>query len=238
MKIGILAAMYNCAKDVDAVLAPFKSDVFVTSACNIQFDKFDIPPDKDTLIKLYETPEVEYIATSVVPLPESDARDIALRYLLSRDVDYVWLVDGDEFYTDKEVKAIQEVLLATSHGPYFSINFKNYVFDGRTWVAGFCPPRIFSNRIHGGIKSFYWDNDICYNDGTDYKSIPHVKIPESAAHVRHMTWLHSNGKEKVSYQLKHFGECSYLWNSLLGELEFNESFYLKHKLKKPELRYD
>jgi len=238
MKIGILAAMYNCAKDVDAILAPFKKDIFVTAACDIQFDKFDTLPDEDTLIKLYETPEVQYIATSVVPLPESAARDIALKYLLSRDVDYVWLVDGDEFYTDGEVNAICEVLRLASHGPYYSINFKNYVFDGKSWLSGFCPPRIFSNRIHGGISSFYWDNDISYNDGTDYKVIPHVKIPESVANVRHMTWLHSNGKEKVAYQLKHFGECSYSWNSLLGELEFDEDFYLRHKLKKPTLRHD
>jgi len=238
MKIGILAVSYNCAGDIDNVLSPFKGDSFVISACNIQFDKFDIPPDEDTLIKLYETPEVQHISTSVCPLPEAEARNLALKYLLYRDVDYVWLVDGDEFYTDKEVNAITKILSETSHGPYFSINFKNYVFDGRTWISGFCPPRIFSNRIHGGISSFYWDNDVSYNDGTDYKRLPNAKIPESVANVRHMTWLHTNGKEKVRYQLKHFGECSYSWNSSLERLEFNEAYYLKNKVKKPELIYD
>jgi len=76
-----------------------------------------------------------------------------------------------------------------------------------------------------------------YNDGTDYKNASHLEIPRNIAHIKHMTWLHSNGKAKVEYQKKRWGEegCSYSWNYEKNILEFNEAFYAKNNLALPNL---
>ena len=173
-----------------------------------------------------------------MPLTESQARNQCLEYLLHSDVDLIWLLDGDEFYS---VDQIREIIYfvekrMTETNSYFSINFKNHVFDGVEWVDGFCPPRIFFKKIHGGIDQFYWDNDITYLDGTNYKVLNEIKIPRETAHIRHMTWLHENGKEKYEYQVKHFGQCSYKWNYETEKLEFDLDYYEKHSLPVPELK--
>lgn len=243
MKIGILGAFYNCAKDVPKVLSPFLGREFVLSACNIQFSEFSPTPDEETFDALMSVPETIYIATSPVPLKEHEARSMAMNYLLEQDVDYIWVLDGDEFYTREEVDRI--VYLLAKNSPwvhvYYSIAFKNYVFDGKCWIAGFRPPRIFSNRICGGLDKFFWDNDVLYKDGTAYsnhREIQEYQIPTSVAHVKHMTWLHSNGKEKVEYQLKHFGACSYRWDDKENLLKFDEMFYARQGKQIPELHHD
>jgi len=241
MKIGILGAFYNCAKDVKEVLSPFMGRGFKFSVCNIQFDHFSTPPDSETYDALMATPgETICVSVSPVPMKEHEARSMAMNYLLERDVDYVWILDGDEFYTTKEVDNIVEFLSQQSawSEQYYSISFKNYVFDGKSWIHGFRPPRIFSNRVRGGLARFYWDNDVVYKDGSVYSTLNETKIPESVAHVRHMTWLHSNGKEKVEYQLKHFGACSYKWDDKENELKFDETFYGRQNKEIPELHYD
>jgi hypothetical protein len=48
-----------------------------------------------------------------------------------------------------------------------------------------------------------------------------------------MTWLHSNGKEKYEYQIKHFGECSYEWNYETNKLEFNKDFFDRKSILPP-----
>lgn len=241
MKVGILGAFYNCAKDVPTVLSPFLERGFTISACNIQFSEFGPPPDTETYDALmslrYDTICVN---VSPVPMKEHEARSMAMKYLLEEDVDYVWILDGDEFYTKEEVDAIVKFLSTQplDSETYYSIAFKNYVFDGKTWIHGFRPPRIFSNRIKGGLSRFYWDNDVVYKDGSAYSTLTETKISESVAHVRHMTWLHSNGKEKVKYQLKHFGECSYRWDEKENLLKFDEMFYARQGKRIPELNHD
>jgi hypothetical protein len=128
-----------------------------------------------------------------------------------------------------------------SSGNVVQIGDNNYIFDGNEWVDDFCPPRIFKNTFSKKIKKFYWDNDIIYeynNMEINYKSLSECKIPKNVAHIKHMTWLHSNGKAKYEYQMKHFGECSYKWNYEINKLEFNKEFFGSKSILPPVIYKD
>lgn len=175
---------------------------------------------------------------------EAEIRDIGLKYLLGQNVEYVILLDNDEFYTEQNIRNIVNYVDKNPFIDWFSINFKNYVFDGKCWIDGFCPPRIFKvdNSKHR-ISDIYWDNDINYRakstgDIFSYKSFSNKQISRNIAHIKHLTWLHTNGKEKYEYQMKHFGHCGYKWNYETNTLEFNQEFHKKHGIPIPELNYD
>lgn len=234
-KFGILGCFYGCEDRIESVIKPFegKSD-FLLAATSCPFEGFPNSGRGEVIPKLSSW---EYVYSSDVPVSEAGARNMPLNFLLFNDVDWVWLLDGDEVYTEDQIRSIQAYVEGAGHGDwYFSLNFKNIVFDGSVWVDGFCPPRIFSNRIHGGIKEFYWDNDIVYEDGTNYKQLANAQIPRSIAHVNHWTWLNDKvGRQKVEYQRKHFGHCSYRWNEGIGGLEFDTDFHNRHGLSIPKL---
>jgi hypothetical protein len=175
---------------------------------------------------------------------EAEIRDRALKYLLRENVDYVIFLDNDEFYTRENIDNIINYINQNNLIGWFSINFKNYVLDAKCWVDGFCPPRVFKvNLITHRLSGIYWDNDCEYQDKKtgdkiSYKSFATKPIPKSVAHIKHLTWLHSNGKLKYEYQMRHFGHCGYKWNYETNQLEFNLEFHKKHNIPIPELNYD
>lgn len=234
-KFGILGCFYGCEDRIESVIKPFegKSDLLL-AATSCPFEGFPDLGRGDVIPKLGCW---EYVYSSEVPMKESEARNMPLNFLLFNDVDWIWLLDGDEVYTEEQISSIKAYVEKVGHGNwFFSLNFKNIVFDGSSWIDGFQPPRIFSNRIHGGIKEFYWDNDIVYEDGTNYKSLTHINVPKIHAHINHYTWLNNDlGRRKVEYQKTHFGHCSYKWNDQKEALEFDEEFHVRHGLEIPKL---
>ncbi len=249
MKIGILGCFYDCAEDIDDVLEPWKrvkeesySHELLISSIHCQFKEYadmGIPNyDGHTAAKIAENKTIDLPFTSMVPLTEAQARSLPLNFLLEQDVDAVWLLDGDEFYTIKEINSIIKYVEDNPDYYYYKINFKNYIFDGKKWIDGFCPNRIFwTNKAHK-IDKFYWDNDILYSNGSTQSSFPECEIPRDVAHIRHMTWLHSNGKKKTEYHAKHFGECSYKWNEEKSEIELDLDYYKKHSKETPKINED
>jgi hypothetical protein len=169
---------------------------------------------------------------------EADARNLCLFYLLSKDCDYIFLADSDEIYTIEQIGSILQHVKENSDIECFEIQFKNYIFDGKQWIDGFHPYRIFKTNCHGGLKYFYWDNDTKYADGTTHLQVKRQIIPKEVSFVRHMTWLHSNGKQKYEYQMKHFGLCSYKWNYEKNQLEFNSDYYKNKNEQIPKINYD
>lgn len=181
---------------------------------------------------------------------EAQIRDKALQFLLKEKCDVIWLLDNDEFYTEEQIENIIKYinLGSNSFESWFSIPFKNYILDGQQYLKGFCPPRIFRVNPAGdliyNLECFYWDNDIRYTDPNglkkDYKELSGKRIPEKILDggVKHLTWLHSNGKNKVIYQNKHFGHCSYKWNEEKQELEIDYDFYNKNGLDLPIIYKD
>jgi hypothetical protein len=144
------------------------------------------------------------------------------------------IVDSDELYT---LDNISNIINFVSKGEYeaYKINFKNYILDGKSYLDGFCPFRIFKTNIRGGIDMFYWDNDIKYKDGSTNNQLIHTDIPRNVAYIKHMTWLDEDGEAKVQYHLNHFGGCSYKWNQEKKELEIDFEYYDKMGWPRPKI---
>ena len=261
MKIGVLGCGYNCHEGLEERLNPWfnfaKENNVVFSFVSAQFleysklgyDTKNNAETKAKILELFLDGRIQHYYATETPQSEANARNEALRPLIEDCCDIIWLLDlSDEYYTESNIQKIYgHVFTAEDRIAWWSINFKNYIFDGKQWIDGFCPPRIFRNTIDYGdfrISSFYYDNDITYKYSRDskivipYKYFPNEQIPKKLAHIKHMTWLHSNGKDKVKYQLAHFGHCSYKWNEEKNELEFDLDFYRKNDMKLPIINKD
>ena len=254
MKVGLIASAYNSASFLAECIEPWKKlkekkeySLYCSfiHACFKENEELGFPLKSEDnthnlLEKYYSENFLDYYNFSNAYLKEHDARNVCLKNVLQEGVDYVWTIGLDEIYTLEEIEKILKFVEFNPWVDWFKINYKNYVFDGSQWVDGFCPPRIFKVNTHGGLKSLYYDDDFVYADGSDYKSLSSLEVPRNIAHVRHMTWLHSNGKSKVEYQKKRWGEegCSYSWNYEENKLEFNKNFYNKNKAQLPSLNKD
>jgi len=246
MKIGIIYCAYNCKDFLEkssSIFIEARKEKIISNICAVSlpfFEYHDITDQNDgtteMLIELYKDNKIDYIFTHPNYIQEHLARDLCLQYLKVMDMDFIWLVDGDEFYTIEDIKNILRYIKENNY-IWYSINFKNYIFDGTKWIDGFCPPRIFKVKQDClEIDKFYWDNDILYksnNKNINYKDLYNTSIPKSIAHIKHMTWLHLNGKKKYEYQMKHFGHCGYFWNQDKQEIEFNKEFYIKNNIDQP-----
>lgn len=254
MKIGVLLCAYQCEEHLEKVMAPWvcsqkSHDIVISSiSClfkeyqNMSFDK-DNSKTKALISRYVDSGAIEFAFHPDEVLTEADARDKPLKYLLNSGCDFVWLLDGDEYYTTEQINKIIKFVEAQKFVNWFGLNFKNIVFDGDVYVDGFCPPRIFRVNIGQLFKldSFYWDNDVVYKSLTRsehimYTDLANINIPKNIAHIWHMTWLNNEkSKRKVAYQTAHFGHCSYKWNDVTNKLEFDESFYKNNNISIPKL---
>jgi len=253
MKIGIIYCAYNCANFLSEGISTFIkakqngliNNISVVSVPFIEY--FNIKLEEDSTIEILKNLKIDNHIDALFIEPkfikESDARDLCLQYLKSVNCDAVWMVDGDELYTDEDIKNIINFVTDNPKNYWYSINFKNYIFDAKQWIDGFCPPRIFKTNVGLlSIDKFYWDNDIVYkdidNNFFNYKCLENITIPQNIANIKHMTWLHTNGRQKYEYQLAHFGHCGYKWNYEVNKLEINTDFYLKNNLQIPTINYE
>lgn len=248
-KIGILGCGYNCHEGLDKRLNPwfgrpdYKDFIFSFVSCKFkEYEELGIYSDNSETEKalgfLLKNELIQYLEVPDKPLDEATARNLALRHLLDDGCDYIILLDlSDEYYTEEQIHNILYYLNKEDNQfcGWFSILFKNYIFDGKQWIGGFCPPRIFKVNYDETttLEDFYWDNDVRYKDNTnnshiDYKQLPSNVIPSNllGGGVRHMTWLHTNGEFKEKYQRAHFnGICSYKFDKEKNELSFDNDYY-------------
>jgi len=253
-KYGIIYCGYNTEDYTLDSIRPFLQDQnCVVSAVSVPFaeykniDSFE-DGTTDILRELVSSGELKYLVDSPKFISEADARNLALDNLKKYDLDYIWLVDSDEFYTKRDIEEIQKYVESSSKN-LFKISLRNYVFDTDHYLEEpFCPPRIFKTKIvipelenFIELDKFYWDNDICYifdNKYIKYDDVENLTvIPESVAIIKHFTWLNDKiGKRKVEYQHKHFGHCGYRWNSEKESLEFDLDFHKANNLEIPIVR--
>tara|TARA_A100001201_G_scaffold39449_3_gene41150 strand:+ start:2780 stop:3538 length:759 start_codon:yes stop_codon:yes gene_type:complete len=247
-KYGIIFCAYNTEDYVLKSIEPFlKRDNHIVSAVSVPFKEYkgiDCLHDHttDLLRELVEQRKLKYLVDAPQYVSEAEARNNALFYLKKYDLDYIWLVDSDELYTEEHIQKIEEYV-ESSNKNLFKISLKNHVFDLDHYLEEpFCPPRIFKTNINNAIKmaGFYWDNDMCYEYNgqmISYENMELEVIPKEVAYIPHYTWLNDRiGKRKVEYQHKHFGHCSYKWNHEKHCLEFDESFHKKHNIPIPKVK--
>lgn len=224
---------------------------FVFSFVYCQFKEYiEINGEKEIIEPEWYSKYKEHIDFFFTPKPssEAEARNIALKPLLDNHCDVVWILDlQDEIYTINNIRNIADFIQRDGGSTaWFSICLKNYVFDDKTYLLDpFTPPRVFRTYYNNTyvLKSFEWDNDPFYErvdrqvndllkyefDTTgkiSYKQLSSMQIPQNITYINHYSWLSNNkSRDKVNYQLKHLGECSYKWNEEKQQLEFDEIFF-------------
>lgn len=239
MKLGIVFCAYNekeyVLESVNAFIEAKKRHNIVIADVSIPFkeyNKTEYSILEDGTVKIIIDLANQGLIDKVFIEPkfilESEVRNLALEYLKEQKCDYIFIVDADELYSQEDIDKIVNFIKFNNLIDCFKINFKNYIFDGNEWIDGFCPFRIFRTLASGGIKEFYWDNDVIFHSGKKHEELSTIIIPKNISHIKHMTWVNNKGKRKVEYQMKHFGLCSYKWNEKKQTLEFNEEYYNKY----------
>lgn len=258
MSIGILVCGFDCSETLDEIMNPWfelkHKYGMILSFVSCRFREYEslgiLKSNVSTVNKLNKylsLNKIDYLNIPQNSLLESEARNLALKSLLDSNVEYIILLDAsDEFWTEKQIEDVISCISNEDNLFYawFKVHYKNYIFDGNQWLDGFCPPRIFRTNMQGlKLKSFYWDNDLYYEDNNgnkvDYKELVNREIPRRTAQIKHITWTHKNGASKEIYQRKHFnGICSYKFNTEKNELEFDLDYYKKYNLSIPTIYND
>lgn len=235
--LGILLSAYGLEEYVEKCIAPWKEFNIPIACCSFQFENFEKQSNKECINELKKfLPEQCIFYNEDKTLKEHDARNIALEYLKNNtQTNTILILDIDEFYNKQDIENLLNFINSEDFSwvAWAKIHFKNYIFDGKCWTDDFCPPRIFKTTYQEYyLDKFYWDNDILYknknNTITDYKQLSSITAPKNKIHIKHMTWLNNErSKNKIEYQEKHFGACSYKWNNLKKCVQINEDFYKK-----------
>lgn len=270
MKIGIIFVSYNDLDNVEKSLSPWihakdkKLDghEFIISAISLPFEGYkDIPgfQEDETTYKILETAlmyeKIDFLITGPKYIKETEARTLGMAPLLLEDFkrnpdktltmippcDYIWQVDSDEFYTQKEISKIIKFIEFNPDVTWFKGSLKNYIFDEKHYLEqSFNPSRIHKTKSNDfKVYIFNEDNDICYMHTECVTVVPQgffpsLTIPKNVAFVKHLTWLNNDkSKKKIAYQTSRGWQCSYKWNEEKNCLEFNENYYSKNNLSLP-----
>lgn len=245
LKFGIIYVGYNDIKYTPLSIIPWISirycypKMFKIAAVSIPFMEYkdeNIKPDGTTqlLKEIYNQKHIHYFFDNPLYIKESAARTLPLENFIKDNIDYIFLVDSDEIYTLNDISGIINLVNDTRYDIY-KINFKNYIYDGKSYLDKYCTPRIYNIKCNSGVKQFYGDCDLLYKNGTTDKQMQQYIIPKEIAHIKHMTWLNERGKEKVAYQKKHFGACSYKWDDINNTLILDMDYYDRMGYERPNI---
>lgn len=254
-KFGIIFCGYDCDEHINKSLPVWldlkrkHGENLIFTVCNCLFEEYadmgkTVLPIPEWIVN---NKQIDYYYHCEKPVSEAEARNMCLQYLLAAGVDYVFLVDADEYYQEKDFHKVVNFVEANSFITWFKLPLKNYVFDDKTFlVEPFTPPRIFKT-VEGKsrLMTFSWDNDVAYFR-PDKGFIPHtaysqMTIPQNIVWPKHLSWCGAPDylKAKVAYQNKHFnGVCSYRWDEQAQVLKFNEEFFTKYNLPIPRTAKD
>ncbi len=259
MKIGLVLAVYNAMDYLQECLDPWIEFPCVEIACvhccfkenHENQEPIESADKTHEFLQIYQKKNfIQYFEFLEKSAFEHEARNYAVKHLLEQSVDFIWTIGADEIYTIEQIHSIIKYLEKDEFTSWFSIYHKNFTFDNKIWIDGFCPPRIFRvNTPSFKLKEFFWDDDIHYtckttNALSSYRHFPTKNIPKNIALINHYTWLsNERSRKKVEYQAKHFAPprgagCSFRWNYEQNKLEFNLDYYNKVGQSLPELNYE
>jgi hypothetical protein len=245
MKIGVLFTVYNCEDYLNDCLSPWfelkdKYDIVFASNSGMFSDylHLGIPYRNEETLKILSNYDMDFLITTKGKnlLGEDESRNLCLDYLNKRNCDLIWVLDGDEIYTKEQIENILEYIQKNPTYDYYSVNFKNLTIS-ENYHLDYTHERITWTNRHDGIKSFYFDNQFIFNDGTLLKDSSGIEIPKSVAHILHKSWLSSDirTKDKIIYQRHRYNgddgqrpihcRCTYEWNEEKNRLEFSKEFH-------------
>lgn len=243
MKIGIIFTAFNCASTIEKCLESWisiKSKEFVYACVSVPFKQYQNRNiQEDNTVELIRAVNImDYHVVEPKFIEETEARGLCLQYLKDQNCDLVFMVDGDELFTIENINNIIEYVDKNPNIAWFKLSLKNYVFNEQTYLEEpFTPARIYrTNFAPFKLGNFTDDNNICFS--TNGKFIPDIAlrsktIPKETAWIKHITWMSNlSSKNKVLYQRARGWNCSYSWNDIKDELEFNPDYYKNKQLPK------
>ena len=229
MKIGIHILAYNCKEAFPRLIEPwaklkeeFDFKFWVNSRQFRIYEEMGCEDVNAETLEMLKTDYSEVIDRLSVPektLSDHETRSLSLEYFEKEEVDLIWILDADEFYTEEEIRNAIKYVQENPQYDWYSICFKNYIGDTNKW-EDFMPVRVFWTKRHGGIKVHYYDVHFSYNNGTEYREHPNQTIPREIVSPDHYSWTISHNttgpehiKEKIEYQnIYYSGECGYRWD--------------------------
>lgn len=256
-KIGIIFASLTDTEYVEKSIEPWlqikqeKPENLIICAVSAFFKEYNqnIPEEQTTrpyLRGLLKDKKIDYLIDGPDGLLlEHELRNIALQFLLNNHkLDYIFIVDGDEFYSVDGIKKITRYITLDEFVVWYKVHYKNILFNGDVYTNGFAPPRIFKVKVGDLLLSrCYWDNDMIYKKALSdktfeevaYTKLPSQKIPDSIHRPLHYTWLNNErSRDKIQYQKKRGWLCSYEWDYKNNQLIFNKEFFVKNNLIIPQ----
>lgn len=256
--VGVIFTSFNMADLLPMSLNPWcearrkrlGGHHWLICAVSVPFKKFNEPRTDSTLPMLRQDLEndvLDHLIESEEPMEETEARGLAMKWLIEQGADLVWQADADEAPTEEEIRKTIDFVEKNPFVTAFQGCLRNFVFDEHTWLAKpFTPMRI--HRVKSGtyVADHFWDdNNISYR-GTvtrDFKRDTYfatMQIPKAIAWVKHLSWLSDErSKRKTEYQRLRWGSSSFRWNQETNRLEWDESHFAAHKLPfPPELQSD
>lgn len=257
MKLGIILTSYACEDLIDECLKDWilyqnnkniHGNEVVITANSFPFLYFPAQNNKENLKKLFDYKKMgvlDEVFHGDIPIHETDARNKSLFYLLDyQKVEAVLILDNDEQWSHAEIDKTINYIKARSPQNY-RINYRNIVFDGKSYLEAFDPCRIWFAKLNKWyLHKFYDDNAILYtSDGQMIRDIDigFSYIPKAISHPKHISWMNNErSKMKVLYHTLHFGNgnpnaCSFKWNEIENKLEFNEEYYKLYNKEIPTL---
>lgn len=253
MKISVIAVGYQCQPEVlNQVLSPWielkqSEDVTICAVSALfkeRWDRGETYMNGDMAQHLINSDLIidKYIEVKH-PILDFESRNFAWNYLKNTNPDIVWQLDlFDEYYNLDQIKNAIQFIKNNEFVEYFRVNFKNYFGKegSATYVDDFCPTRVINNRVNGGLKSFYWDNEVVFENGVRTPNCSNLSIPKNKLFPKHLSWVGDKVflEQKIDYQHRALGHCSYKYNVEKDALEFNDEFYKKNNLIKPVVYND
>lgn len=241
MIIGVIFVGFNTSEYLDRSLLPWvnarqthlDNHEFLISAVSVPFLGFEIDKVDDTTKRLkdfYSSGQIDHIICDRNPMHETDARGLALNWLVNKGVDALILVDSDEIWTPIQIVETFRFVQSNPFMTWFKVCYKNRVFSENQYLAEpFCPPRIFRCQKPRAI-GFWDDNNVEYLDNGKKqldRAYPNLTIPQNLVWVDHFTWLNNyRSKVKISYQRSRNWVCSFAWDNPQGGLIWNKDYFL------------
>lgn len=257
--IGITCIGYNCKEGLEQVLEPWskiKKDSSLSPLINLvalsfvhgcfeETHKIGFPIHSTDGTEEYVRKSDTITNFSIRQEPAKEYEMWTEGYESSKesfygDMDLLWMLNTDEVWEIEEINRVLKYIQSNDLVDFYKVNFKNYCIDKSTWVDDFIVPRIWWANKQGGLKRFYQDDLVEYNNGKKDVQCSHLVIPPAIAFPKHYSWVGSKEylQRKLAFQKLRYGVCSYRWNDLEDKLELNEDYYRTYGKPKPVLKKD
>jgi hypothetical protein len=250
MKIGVIFAIYNCEEYVDECLKPwinlrekFQMILTVTSGRFKPYLDIGIPDKNQNTISKLSLKNLDFLVSTSGDnlLDEDSSRNVCLNYLKPHNCDLIWLVDGDEIYTEGQIHGILDFIEENQDTDAFSVYFKNYTIEYPYFIPPWSRPTIYRNRLFGGIERFYFDSFFSFADGTHGIKDLHVKqIPKHVSFIEHYSWTDREATvDKIRYQNLRYNSspegsrCQYEYDD--NGIFFSNKFHDSRNIEIPSL---